>query len=89
MIILLILIILIIYYIYIFYNYNLECYKNNLLFNKLKIIYLVLYSDDKYYNQMYNITSKYYKKFTNVKTIYYKFSNKTELNDDILTIEGY
>ena len=59
------------------------------IFNKTKIIHLVLYSDDKYYNQMYNITSKYYKKFTNVKTIYYKFSDKTELIDDILTIEGY
>ena len=97
MIILLILIILIIIFLelrlfYIYYIKNKEvpeCYKNNLSFNKIKVIHLVLYSDDKYYNQMYNITSKYYKKFTNVKTIYYKFSNKTELNDDILTIEGY
>jgi len=97
MIILLILIILIIIFLklYLFYTYyiknkqNSEYYKNNLSFNKIKIIHLVLYSDDKYYNQMYNITSKYYKKFTNVKTIYYKFYDKTELIDNILTIKGY
>lgn len=56
--------------------------------NNIKILHLVLYSDDIYYNQMYDITSKYYSKFKNVKTVYYKFSNQTLLNNDILTIEG-
>lgn len=68
--------------IFIFFNI-VEKFTNN-----IKILHLVLYSDDIYYNQMYDITSKYYSKFKNIKTVYYKFSNQTLLNNDILTIEG-
>jgi hypothetical protein len=59
--------------------------------NDLKILHLVLYSDDLYYNQMYNLTSNYYKKFINVKTIYYTFCSdctNTQLVNDILYIKG-
>jgi hypothetical protein len=72
------------------YNKNYEYIIN--ISNKYNILHLVLYSDDEYYNKMYEITSKFYKKFNNVKTIYYKFSstieNNYELFDDILLIKG-
>ena len=46
---------------------------------------LVLYSDDREYNEMKEITQEYYNKFENVKTIYYKFDDK--INEEYL-IEG-
>jgi len=59
----------------------------------MKILHLVLFSDDKYYNEMYKITSKYYSEFNdNIKTIYYKFNNSIseeyKLENDILNIKG-
>jgi hypothetical protein len=59
---------------------------------QLKYVNLVLYSDDKDYNQMKEITEKYYKKFENVTTIYYKFdkdiTNKYEMEGNLLKIKG-
>lgn len=58
----------------------------------MKILNLVLFSDDKYYQEMYEITSVYNKKFENTKTIYYKFSsninNDYELINDVLHIKS-
>lgn len=58
----------------------------------MKILNLVLFSDDKYYQEMYQITTEYNKKFYNVKTIYYKFSlnidNDFEMINDILYIKS-
>lgn len=58
----------------------------------LKYVNLVLYSEDKDYNQMKEITENYYKKFENVTTIYYKFdkdiSNKYEMDGNVLKIKG-
>lgn len=58
----------------------------------ISIINLVLYSNDKEYDKMYDITKKYYSKFSNVKTIYYQFDENIikeyELKDDILLIKG-
>jgi DNA-binding ferritin-like protein (Dps family) len=58
----------------------------------VKILNLVLYSDNEHYNNMYCILSNYYKKFNNVKTYFYKFNNTIEndfeLIDDILNIKG-
>ena len=59
---------------------------------QLKYVNLVLYSDDKDYNKMKEITEKYYKKFENVTTIYYKFdkgiTNKYEMEGNLLKIKG-
>jgi hypothetical protein len=70
--------------------YLIKTYEN--MTNNYDILHLVLYSDEDYYNKMYEITRKYYKKFNNVKTIYYKFSSSIEddykLEDDILLIKG-
>lgn len=60
----------------------------------LKIVHLVLLSDDFYFNQMYEITRNFYNKFRpKVETIYYQYSNtehfhKPYLKDDILFIHG-
>lgn len=57
----------------------------------MKILHLVLYSDNEDYNAMYDITCVYYKKFNYIKTIYYRFANienDFELNNDILLIKG-
>jgi hypothetical protein len=58
----------------------------------IKILNLVLYSDDEHYNNMYNVLSNFYKKFYNVKTYFYKFNNTIEndieLIDDVLNIKG-
>lgn len=60
--------------------------------NKISIINLVLYSNDKEYDKMYDLTKSYYSRFTNVKTIYYKFNENNkqlyELYNDILDIKG-
>jgi hypothetical protein len=60
--------------------------------NNISIINLVLYSKDKEYENMYDLTNKYYSKFSNVKTIYYIFNenicNDYELKDNILHIRG-
>jgi hypothetical protein len=57
-----------------------------------KYVNLVLYSDDKIYNKMKQITEKYYKKFKNVTTIYYKFDkdikNNYEMQGNVLKIKG-
>jgi len=68
--------------------------KHFYLNKPLNILNLVLYSDDLYYNQMYEISRNFYKKFSpKVETIYYKFSNTENfhepyLKDDILYIYG-
>ena len=60
--------------------------------SKLKYVNLVLYSDDREYNEMKEITQKYYKKFENVKTIYYKYDEKINeeylMEGDVLKIKG-
>lgn len=60
--------------------------------NNISFVNLVLYSNDKEYDKMYELTSKYYSKFSNVKTIYYKFDenivNDYELRKNILHIKG-
>jgi hypothetical protein len=59
---------------------------------QLKYVNLVLYSEDKDYNQMKEITEKYYKKFENVTTIYYKFDKdmveKHRMDGNVLKIKG-
>lgn len=56
----------------------------------MKILNLVIYNDDEYYNNMYIILSNYYKKFDNVKTYFYKINNsiknEIEIEDDIFNI---
>ncbi len=68
-------------------TYSCESFTSNLTF-----INLVLYSNDKEYDKMYDLTKKYYSKFSNVKTIYYIFNEtlttEYELKDDILHIKG-
>lgn len=58
----------------------------------LSIINLVLYSEDKEYNEMHEITKKYYSKFKNVTTIYYKYNQhireEYKMIDDVLNIKG-
>jgi len=60
----------------------------------MKILHLVLYSDNTdYYKKMYKLTSEYYKIFSDrIDTYYYKFDNSiTEeflLVDNILNIKG-
>ena len=60
--------------------------------SKLKYVNLVLYSDDREYNEMKEITQGYYKKFENVKTIYYKYDEKINeeylMEGDVLKIKG-
>lgn len=60
--------------------------------NNISFVNLVLYSNDKEYDKMYELTSKYYSKFSNVKTIYYKFDENIvgeyELRKNILHIKG-
>jgi hypothetical protein len=71
-------------------NFFQQYYENK----DVKILHLVLLSDDIYYNQMYQITRNFYTKFSpKVKTIYYQYSNtekfhKPYLKDDILYIHG-
>lgn len=59
---------------------------------KLKYVNLVLYSDDREYNEMKEITQEYYNKFENVKTIYYKFDDKINeeylMEGNVLKIKG-
>ena len=68
-------------------KYSYESFTSNITF-----VSLVLYSHDKEYDKMYDLTKKYYSKFSNVKTIYYCFDenilNEYELKDDILLIKG-
>lgn len=58
----------------------------------MKILHLVLYSENEIYKKMYNLTSKYYKNYENIKTIYYTYSDNIieeyMLEDDILYIKG-
>lgn len=83
------LIYILLFIIIILYIFN-RTYEN--ISNKYNILHLVLYSDEEYYNKMYEITRNFYKNFNNVKTVYYKFSssidNDYKLIDDILLIKG-
>ena len=59
---------------------------------KLKYVNLVLYSEDREYDKMKEITEVYYDKFENVKTIYYKFDDKIndeyKMEGNLLKIKG-
>jgi hypothetical protein len=59
---------------------------------KLKYVNLVLYSENREYNEMKEITQDYYKTFENVKTIYYKFDDKIneeyKMEGNVLKIKG-
>jgi hypothetical protein len=59
---------------------------------KLKYVNLVLYSENREYDEMKEITQKYYNKFENVKTIYYKFDDKIneayKMEGNMLKIKG-
>jgi len=74
------------------YNSFIQQFYNN---KKLKILNLVLYSNDEYYNQMYEITRNFYKDFCpDVETIYYRYSNQESfhnpyMENDVLNIFGY
>ena len=74
------------------HNANMSEGFSGSLKSRLKYVNLVLYSEDKDYNQMKEITEKYYKKFENVTTIYYKFdkgiTNKYEMDGNVLKIKG-
>ncbi len=83
------------FYIFIIILIGVLCYNKQYEYymeNNIKILHLVLFSHDMYYNKMYDTTSKYYNKFHNVKTIYYTYdnniSNEYELINDILYING-
>ena len=66
----------------------------------IKILHLVLYSDDEYYNQMYDILNNFYKHYENndngkqffVKTYFYRYNNtiinNIEIIDNIIHIKG-
>ena len=66
----------------------------------IKILHLVLYSDDEYYNQMYDILNNFYKHYENndngkqffVKTYYFRYNNtiinNIEIIDNIIHIKG-
>lgn len=57
----------------------------------LKILNLVLYSENEEYKEMYNLTREYYKNIMNIDTIYYRFKNDIEypiIEGDILYIPG-
>ena len=65
----------------------------------IKILHLVLYSDDQYFNQMYDILNNFYKHYEDydnndffVKTYYYKFNDTMtediEVIDNIINIKG-
>lgn len=80
---------LLLYYLYKLCNIdNIDLFSNT----KVKILNLVLYSHNKEYDMMYNITREFYKKYSNVTTIYYLFSPTITddyiLVDDILYIKG-
>lgn len=72
---------------YYYYKYE-ESYENT----KIRILHLVLYSNDKHYDCMQKITCKYYNRFPNVTTIYYKYNpiltTNYSLNTNILEIKG-
>lgn len=59
----------------------------------MKILNLILYSDNKdYYKKMYNILTNYYNHYSYVKTYFYKYNeninNDVELIDNIINIKG-
>ena len=66
----------------------------------IKILHLVLYSDGKHYNQMYDILNNFYKHYENndndndlfVKTYFYKYNNtitnNIEFIDNIIHVKG-
>lgn len=58
----------------------------------MRILNLVLYSDDETYNKMKECLKEYYDKIDFVKTIYYKYNNDISddylLKDNVLNIKG-
>jgi hypothetical protein len=58
----------------------------------MKILNLVLYSDNIFYNQMYEILSKFYENYNYVQTIFYKYdenlNSDIEIKNNILLIKG-
>lgn len=58
----------------------------------MKILNLVLYSNNHYFDAMKDLTSTYYKKFQKVKTLYYKYTPSLQqdilLDEDVLHIKG-
>jgi len=69
-----------------------SCFEPEPFTDNITFINLVLYSNDKEYDKMYELTKKYYSSFSNVKTIYYVFNDtlttEYQLKDDILNIKG-
>ena len=59
----------------------------------MKILNLVLFSNDQYFDSMKEFTSVYYKSFPSVKTLYYKYTPSIEkdflIEDDVLHIKGH
>ena len=83
--------IMVILIIYVYYKLFCDIKNEFLKRSNLKILHLVLYSNNKEYDMMYDVTRNYYKNFTTITTIYYKFSDKYKvitLKDDILHIPG-
>jgi hypothetical protein len=74
------------------YKFSNKSYIPYNLHKNVKILNLVLYSNGKSYDKMYNITRKYYSKFyPEVLTIYYLFDeniNEPIVKNDILLIPG-
>ncbi len=62
----------------------------------MKLLHLVLFSNDENYTNMYLLTREYYKLFKNVKTFYYKHHNNNDdncvevdsISGDILLLKG-
>lgn len=58
----------------------------------MKVLNLVLFSHNSYYDKMYSLTSHYYQKIPNLTTIYYIFNPDIQsdylLENDILHIKG-
>jgi len=84
-----ILLILILYFLYIYLDIEQlqETFENN-----IRILHLVLYSQNDAYDKMHDATSELYKNIKNMDTYYYCFSpniqNEYDLSGDILYIKG-
>lgn len=84
-----ILLILILYFLYIYLDIEQlqETFENN-----IRILHLVLYSQNDAYDKMHDATSELYKNIKNVDTYYYCFSpniqNEFDLSGDVLFIKG-
>jgi len=84
-----ILLILILYFLYIYLDIEQlqETFENN-----IRILHLVLYSQNDAYDKMHDVTSELYKNIKNMDTYYYCFSpniqKEYDLSGDILFIKG-